>query len=177
MESKKNPYVEFGRALKAIRTRFDETIEDVSGAVELMPEDIAGYEAGKKRPSEDILDLLITHFSVKETEAIKLWKLAGYDIPRDIEGTDEPAVFPQPVVIIPLDNRIMYSDSVNVMINDKGVVMNFMQNSGAPGKKLSAAKIGMSLKQAKKVLEVLDKSIEAASSHNSQNKLPESGEE
>ncbi len=177
MEQKKTPYKELGEALKAIRARFEESLEEVSGAVELDPGDIADYEEGTHRPSEDILDLLITHFSVKEHEAVKLWKLAGYELPKDLEMEDGPSLFPQPVVILPLDTRIIYSDNANVMINDKGVVINFMQNSGVTGKQLSAAKVGMSLDQAKRVLVILSKSIESADEQKKRNHTTESEKE
>lgn len=173
MEKRKTPYKELGEALKAIRARFEESLEEVSGAVELFPEDIAGYEDGTRRPSEDILGLLITHFSVKENEAAKLWKLAGYELPKDLEVEDGPPLFPQPVVILPLDTRTIYTDSANVMINEKGVVINFMQNSGIAGKQLSAAKVGMSLDQARRVLDVLDKSIKSADEQKRQNNSSE----
>ena len=164
------PYIYLGKMLARIRSRMQETLSEVSGAVEIDNDTLKMYESGEKRPTEDILDLLISHFSVKDEEASKLWKLAGYEENRN-DDQDDMQVIQQPVVILPLDARIIYSDSLNVVINKSGVVLNFMQN-GLPGQQAPAARVGMSIEQAKMVAETLAATIKAATEPKSQKNLP-----
>lgn len=117
---------------------------------------IAAYERGETRPSEDVLDLLITHFNVTNDVADELWELAGYGH----QHSDEQQQTPQ-MIIIPVDNRVVYTDTANVSVNNYGVVMSFMQN-GPNGQPVGVARVGMSLEHAKSVLEVLDKTIRQA---------------
>lgn len=156
--SQKFPYRQLGYQLRTLRENRKQSIDDVSGAVEIESEILSKIESGSNLPDEDILLLLISHFDLQNEDAIKLWKLAGYDHfidPATMEKKDglsqQPAVF-----ILPIDSRIVYSDEVQIDKSDSGIVLNFMQNSP---QKLSIAKIGMSLENAKKVLEKLNSNL------------------
>src|SRR3954466_15482690 len=74
----KSPFRPLGRQLKELRTRANESLAEASGAVEIDVRELAGYELGKDRPSEDVLLLLISHFGAKDDEAVRLWEMAGY---------------------------------------------------------------------------------------------------
>ncbi|CAN5428853.1 hypothetical protein BH10PAT3_BH10PAT3_4640 [soil metagenome] len=150
-----------------------ESIAEVSGAVEIDGEKLVEYEKGLGRPSEDILDLLITHFSIKEDEATKLWKLAGYDETRGHQENDETPVIQQPIMLLPFDARIIYTDTMNVVIDKHGVVINFMQGGGMAGQQLPAARVGMSLEHAKKVADTLQATIKTAIEQTKPKILPE----
>jgi len=65
MKRGKNPFKPLGEELNRIRTRVQESLTEVSGAVEISDERLTSYEKGEARPSEDILQLLITHFNLK----------------------------------------------------------------------------------------------------------------
>lgn len=152
-----------GARLKQLREQSKETVAEVSGAVEIDSDVLAGFELGKDRPSEDILLLLISHFSTKDDEAITLWRLAGYDervlqdrdTIRDYDDADDK----QGAMVLPMDLRIVYTDMVHVLVNDFGLVMNFLQTSGVGNKPLAIARVGMSREHAQSVLEVLQKTL------------------
>jgi hypothetical protein len=172
MEKQDRPFQELGKALMDLRNQHQESAVEVSGAVEIDTDKLLQYEQGIYRPSEDILELLITHFAVKDDEADRLWKLAGYDDPRLISAEDLPAV-QQPLMLLPFDARVIYTDSMNVVINNNGVVMNFMQQAGPNGQQLPAARVGMSLEHAKRIAQTLQETIKTATELNQTKFLPD----
>lgn len=157
------PYKSLGTRLKHTREKLQESLAEVSGAVEIDIEMLSAIELGSDRPSEDILLLLISHFGIKEDEATKLWELAGYDehqVPfvnmvNEEDGSAKPSV-----LVMPNDARINYSDMVHVMVNNFGVVMNFMQGAGPNNQPMIVARLGMSKEHARSVLEVLQKTLD-----------------
>jgi transcriptional regulator with XRE-family HTH domain len=153
------PYQQFGQLLADIRRRLKESLGEVSGAVELDESAVSSYERGESRPSEDILMLLINHFDIKDDEADTLWELAGYD--KNGSQPDDIQTTAQTFMMVPFDARIVYTDTAHVMINNYGVIMNFMQ-SGQNNQPVAVARVGMSLEHAKSVLEVLQKTISQA---------------
>lgn len=160
--NKRIPYASLGSLLKGLREHSRESVAEVSGAVEIDEKDLAKIEAGDERPSEDILLLLINHFSVEDDKAAELWQLAGYDQP---DGPDEPEPHALPAgsraqtLMVMVDPRVMYSDSVEVMANPQGVVLNFSQITPQPGQPLTVSRIGMSREQAKMVMGVLHQAL------------------
>src|SRR6187399_563339 len=77
--NKELPFRNLGVKLKALREKRQESLAEVSGAVEIDPDALQAIEQGSERPGEDILLLLISHFATKDELATKLWELAGYD--------------------------------------------------------------------------------------------------
>jgi hypothetical protein len=61
-----------------------------------------------------------------------------------------------------MDIRVVYTDMVHVMVNDYGVVMNFIQNSGPNNQPLAVARVGMSREHAKSVVQILQQSLAQA---------------
>jgi hypothetical protein len=158
--SQNTPYKLLGEQLKKLRETRAESLAEVSGAVEIETDFLNLIETGKERPSEDILLLLISHFSTKEDVAAKLWKLAGYD--QNLMSSDGPVNEESnhpTVMVMPMDSRIVYSDMVNVMANNFGVVMNFMQSSSPNSQPVVIGRMGMSREHAKSVIEVLQKTL------------------
>jgi transcriptional regulator with XRE-family HTH domain len=167
------PFHQLGVELKQTRQQRQESLAEVSGAVEIDIEVLAEYEKGAQRPAEDVLLLLISHFAVKEDHATKLWELAGYDqdeVPMTHMVNDDDGQAKSTVAVMPVDARIIYTDMVHVMVNNYGVVMNFMQGSGPNNQPLAVARIGMSKEHAQSVLEVLQKTLQQAES--TQKSLP-----
>jgi len=149
-----SPFRSLGRQLKQLRTRVNESLAEASGAVEIDAKELAGFELGKKRPTEDVLLLLISHFGAKDDEAIKLWEMAGYGIdkvPAAHMANDEPS---QAVN----DNRILFTDIVDIIVNKYGVIMNFMQ-TGPAGSSQPVARVGMSREHAKSILQILQTTL------------------
>lgn len=155
------PYKLLGNRLKRLRETLQETPAEVSGAVEIDITQLAAIEQGTQRPSEDILMLLISHFGIKDEDATKLWDLANYDKPGLTEaGTlTDMELSKQPVMILPIEARIVYTDMVHVMVNNYGVVMNFMQGAGPNGQPLAVARVGMSKDHARSVMELLQETL------------------
>lgn len=154
--SKKFPYKSLGSHLKRMREKNRESVAEVSGAVEIDISTLADIESGMHRPSEDILMLLMNHFSVKDYEAVRLWELAGYnrqDVMPDMQDIKQ-------VMVMPVDARIVYTDMAHVMVNKYGVVVNFMQEVGLGGQPLAVARIGMSREHAASVLGLLQKALQ-----------------
>jgi transcriptional regulator with XRE-family HTH domain len=144
---------QLGKTLKDLRDRANETLAEASGAVEIDVKQLASFELGQNRPTEDVLLLLISHFGVRDDEAVKLWELAGYGMHRISSArmaSDEPQQ-----LIATSDERILFTDIVDIVVNNYGVVMNFMQNGGTNAKPTAVARVGMSREHAKSVLQIL----------------------
>src|SRR3989344_7970311 len=76
------PYKPLGKKLKELRNQANESLAEASGAVEIDVRQLASYELGQARPAEDVLLLLISHFGVKDDEAVRLWEVAGYSMAK-----------------------------------------------------------------------------------------------
>ena len=74
------------------------------------------------------------------------------------------------------DNRILFTDKIDVMASGYGVVMDFMQNGRAKDKATSVARIGMSREHAKSVMKILQLTLAQTEIRKSRlpNKLPSS---
>jgi len=167
-EEQSQPFSTFGQALKKIRENTKESQMEVSGAVEVELSSLRSYELGETRPSEDILMLLIQHFALKDDDATELWRLAGYsDSPMDeaqyfMNDDFGSAKATQTVSISHDDARIVYTDMVQVMVNNYGVIINFMQGAGPGNNPLAVSRVGMSKEHAKSILEVLKTTLDQA---------------
>lgn len=158
------PFKTLGARLRGMRERLRESLAEVSGAVEIELDALTAIEQGKHRPSEDILLLLISHFGVKEDEATSLWNLAGYEKDGTMQSmsADEFGAIKNGVMVLPLDLRIAYTDMAHVVVNDHGVVLNFMQSNGPNNQPLVVSRLGMSRDHAESVVELLQKALAGA---------------
>lgn len=156
----KLPYKSLGNQLKRIRERKQESLAEASDAVEIEVTLLAEIEHGTIRPSEDILMLLMNHFAISDDKAVELWELAGYSRSEVETETSRSAGHIKQVMVLPMDARIAYTDMAHIVVNDRGVVMNFMQETGLGGQPLAVARIGMSQAHAKEVLELLQKALD-----------------
>lgn len=160
------PYQSFGKVLKKLRSKASKSSAEVSSAVEIEESRLKKFEAGEQRPPEDILLLLIQHFNLKDDQATELWKLAGYIGDPDDEQyfiNDEVGGAQQVTVgVTPHDARIVYTDMIQVMVNNYGVIINFMQGAGPSNHPLAVSRVGMSKEHARSVLEVLQKTLDQA---------------
>lgn len=171
-EDKKLPYRTLGTRLKHIRERRKESIDEVSGALEIDVNTLKQIELGIQKPSEDILNLLLSYLAVNDNEADKLLTLAGYADAGDIETViSDDGLLKQMVMLMPMDSRVVYTDTVHVVVNNYGVIMNFMQNNGT-GNQLAVARVGMSREHAKSVLQVLKDTLEKSGDISATKNLP-----
>lgn len=170
------PFKTLGARLRGMRESLRESLAEVAGSVEIEIDMLTSIEQGSNRPSEDILLLLISHFAVKEDEATKLWELAGYD--QSDTGiinlaSDADGAIKNSVMVMPVDARIMYTDMAHVMINNHGVVMNFMQSAGPNNQPLVVSRLGMSREHAESLLELLQQTLSQPTEAEPQKSLPE----
>lgn len=160
-EAKQNqPYKHLGLRLKLLRQKLHESVAEVSGAVEIDPDVLSLIEQGQHCPSEDVLLLLLSHFNLEEDEAVRLWELAGYDqdkMPSSSRSVGDDTVA-KPIVMIMQDTRVMYTDMVNVAVNQSGVVINFLQAQGSD-QPTAVARVGMSRAQAEQVIAALQQGL------------------
>lgn len=157
--NKEYPYKTLGNFLRRMREKKQESLAEVSGAVEIEAQQLTDIERGVQRPSEDILLLLISYFSLPEEEADRVWNMAGYDRSRP---DTEPSLDAQQVMVMPMDARVVYTDMAHIVANKYGITMNFMQSMGLNGKPLAVARVGMSLEHAQYMLEMLQKALTPA---------------
>jgi hypothetical protein len=102
--------------------------------------------------------LLISHFGAKDDEAVRLWEMAGYGMEKI------PASHMINNDLVPAhnqtaDNRVLFTDIVDIVVNNYGVIMNFMQ-SGPANSSQSVARVGMSREHAKSILQILQATID-----------------
>src|SRR6185312_330006 len=157
------PFKTLGTHLKYLREQGNESLQEASGAVEIDTEALQRIEEGRERPSEDILLLLIQHYKTQDHEALQLWELAGYngdDSPHRVRLDDiiGQAGQKQLIMLMAMDQRTMYSDGLDVGINQAGVTLNFTQSTGN-NRRSSAGRIGMSYEQAAQVVRIMQEAL------------------
>lgn len=159
------PFKQLGQKLKVIRQKLHETASDVSGAVEIDETVLARYEAGHERPSEDILNLMISHFGMQDDDATSLWQLAGYELPRNRDEDDgdipeEIASGRAGMLVMAIDPRVIYTDGMHVNAGPTGVVLSFAQTATGAPQPLVTARVGMSREQARNVIRTLQGALD-----------------
>lgn len=160
-EQKEMPFRTLGKQLKALRMRCSESLAEASGAVEIDVKQLASFELGHVRPTEDVLLLLISHFGAKDDEAVRLWEMAGYGMERiPVAHLANEQNYLQQSVSATTDSQILFTDVVDITVNNYGVVMNFMQGASPSSKPHTVSRVGMSREHAKSVLQILQITLE-----------------
>lgn len=171
-------YFEFGQKIKAYRETKGESITKVAVAINKDRTYISKLENGHERPSELVLNRLISHFSLSTAEAAELSVLSGYkgssvvvDKKERKEVTEMADInaptgekLPENAKQIQVDagrTPILYTDSVFVTSSQWGIVFDFAQNVGPTNQQTVVARLGMSKEHAKALLDVLRKRLEA----------------
>lgn len=152
------PYKNVGNYLKHTREKLSESVAEVSGAVEIDIQDLNNIEAGLELPSEEILLLMVSHFDLSEQEAEKIFRLAGYvseNRQRDDLANDDAA---KQILAILSDTRVLYSDNSEILVNDSGLTISFMQQS-MDGKSVPATRVGLSKTHAEKLMNLLNQAL------------------
>lgn len=156
------PYRNLGLRLKRIRHNYNRTAAEVCGAVEIDEELLNKIEAGEEKPGEELLEQLINHYHIEDHDALQLWSLAGYNtedlIVEDTDPLMAGGVTKNVIMLLALEQRTLYSDSLDIHYDPNGLVLNFKQVAGQK-QPVSVAKIGMSYEQAEQVYETLQKVI------------------
>jgi transcriptional regulator with XRE-family HTH domain len=162
MSDQKARFTNLGNHLKYIREQARESLAEVSGAVEIDEQYLQRIEEGLERPAEDILLLLISHFGVKDHEAVQMWESADYDsdMPDVLRPEHEVIQLTGKslVMLVAGEIRTIYSDGVEITANSAGITMNFTQSRSA-STPVPVARIGMSQTQAEQVLADLQRAL------------------
>lgn len=166
------PFARLGERLRNLRKQSKETVAEAAGAVEIAEEDLRKIEQGIERPSEEILMLLISHFGMKEDEAVRLWEMAGYDTDDSEPRQEQHTITKTITMAIAVDPRVMYSDSVHVSGSQHGVVLSFMQPGGGDLPSMPISRIGMSREQAKQLTRLLSDTLYMLDQHSCPKRLP-----
>jgi len=156
------PFESLGGQLKQYRQKRRRSMAEVSGAIEIDIETLARIEQGSIRPAEEILLLLISYFGIKEEEANRLWSLAGYNRPKTASTSqmnDDDSQSRSFIMLMPIETRIVYTDSMHLNVNNDAVVLNFMQNDMLTNQSVPIARVGMSRSNARILLRLLQKSL------------------
>ncbi len=149
------PYEKLGEQLKNLRQDSKESLAEVSGAVEIDANVLERFEAGIDRPDEDILNLLIDHYNLKENIADRLWELAGYeDRDEAIMIEEAMAAAKQLIMVLATDGRTIYTDGVSIDCNKSGLQITFTQST-PNNKAMAISRLGMSYDQAAEVMKAL----------------------
>ena len=163
MSDTKQPYQTLGKHLRYLREQQAQSLAEVSGAVEIDQTALERIEAGQERPAEEILMLLISHFNMQDQEAVQLWELAGYDGASERQKQEDvlqEALSGQKpvVVVVGVDSRTMYTDSVYVSGDPAGITMTFGKRNRKQQPQ-PIASLGMSYEQAHEVLAQLQRAL------------------
>lgn len=147
------PYQKFGKALHALRQQFHVSRQEFCGALEINDTYLEKLETGFERPSEEIIEQVISHFSLDGVIADNLWLFAGYPVER-IEDMSVNTIH------VPMSElKISYTDLVHVSVNNFGVVLNFMQNQGPNNQPVVVSRLGMSKEHAKSLVHLINTTI------------------
>ena len=151
------PYEKLGEQLKNLRRSSQESLAEVSGAVEIDENILEQFEAGIERPDEEILNLLINHYQLKENLANQLWDLAGYNermLEEAIIIEEAMDAAKQLIMVLATDARTLYTDGISIDCNKSGLQMTFTQST-PQNKTMPLARLGMSYDQAMEVMKAL----------------------
>jgi hypothetical protein len=158
---KSNRSLALGARLKFLREQWQQTLTDVSNTLEIEEKMLRAYEAGKVIPTNDVLDMFISHFLLTEDQAQDLRELAEEpreDVDSAVVGGLEEMLSKQLVMFLPVDNKVIYTDSMQATVNDSGVILQFMQQTGN-GQSTPISRVGMSREHAEKVIDVLKSTL------------------
>ncbi|MEK9196442.1 MAG: helix-turn-helix transcriptional regulator [Patescibacteria group bacterium] len=156
------PFQDLGAKIRSLREQWDQSIGELSGTLELDPSLLVAIESGKTLPSEDILDMIIEHFLLTDEQAEDLLKtIEEYDIKtQEALGKGlEDALTKQMVMLMPLDSKVVYTDSMQATVNQGGVVIQFSQQVN--GQSVPVSRVGMSREHAEKMIDVLKDTIKS----------------
>jgi transcriptional regulator with XRE-family HTH domain len=151
------PYQKFGKALHSLRRKYHTTKRELCSALEINEEFLARLELGNERPTEEIVEQMISLFSLNDQLADNLWVLAGYP-PSSLDELSTVQIAQMPLSEL----KVTYTDMVHISVNNFGVTLNFMQNSGPTNQPMVVSRLGMSKEHAKSVADIIYKTLDAS---------------
>lgn len=161
-EQNKEPYQVLGARIKFLREQWQQSVQEVSGTLEIDESTLLAIESGTTLPPIDLLDMMISHFLLTEDQAQDLRDLAESQIDDAGEALSagiEDMLMKQVIMYLPVDNRIVYTDTMHATVNDHGVTLQFLQSGPGAQQPTAVSRVGMSREHAEKVIEVLQNTL------------------
>lgn len=171
------PYQALGARIKLLREQWQQSIGEVSGTLEIDEATLLAIEDGRTMPADELLDMLISHFLLTDEQADELRDMVDQynnQASDALMGGIEDMLMKQVVMYLPVDSKIVYTDSMNAVVNDHGVVLQFMQGAGPDGQPLPVSKVGMSREHAERMIKVLRSTLDQHDRSNERKTLPPS---
>lgn len=165
---------ELGKKIKSYRLLQKENITEASKAMGINRTYLSKLENGHIKPSLEVLNVLIKHYSLSPKESSLLSTLAGHgggglimdnfkrrEVPKVEEKTiANPNVSSGVQVNVSDKTPVLYTDSVFVTSSQYGVVFDFAQNMGSTNQQNIVARVGMSREHARVLLNVLQERLQ-----------------
>lgn len=156
------PHKSLGSKIKFLRQQWNQTLSKVSETLEIEEQALRAIEDGRTLPHDELLEIFISHFLLTDEQARELKQLAdsekGFGIDSLLSGIDD-MLTKQIVMLMPADNKVIYTDSMQATVNDSGVVMQFMQQQKPGGQQVPISRIGMSREHAERMIKVLQDTL------------------
>ena len=160
--SHNNPLQLLGQKIRSKRLDLKQSISEVSGSIEVDEKELLKIEVGLKKPSQEVLELLIEHFKISELEASSLFELAGYGMEKllptnlmELLQGMAPKTF---IMLSPIEQKIVSSDTLDVHIDKDNIVFDFKQNLGN-NQPITVSRVAMNVNNAYQVLDLLSKAL------------------
>ncbi len=176
MSENNQPYKNFGDRIKFLREQWQQSIEEMSYALEISESSLIAIEDGLELPEPETFEMMVNHFLLTDDQAEDLRSLAYFDQPKNSSKLPpllDESVIKQLLVMTTTENRIAYTDGMHANVNDHGVILHFTQNNPGVKNLVTVSKIGMSHQHAKKIIEVLEKTIAEYEKNKSPKQLPD----
>jgi DNA-binding XRE family transcriptional regulator len=162
MGKSEQPHKALGEKIKHLREKWKQSVDEVSTTLEIDETELKQIESGKILPNDNMLDMIINHFLLSEEHAMELRAMAAlqHETTHDglLNGSIEDVLMKQVVMYLPVDNRVVYTDSMNATVNKHGMVLQFMQSQN--GKNMTVSQVGMSREHAERMLKVIKTTLE-----------------
>ena len=97
----------------------------------------------------------------------------GTEIPDELKVDLDIQGAQKVVMLFAQDLRTMYSDGVDIAVNNAGVTLSFTQST-APGQSMPVSRVGMSIEQAQQLLNGLQMALLREKYGNTRRQLPPS---
>jgi len=160
---------DIGKKIKMLRKSQGESLVQLSKAIDMDRSYLNKVELGTIKPSSKLLERIIVHYSVEGNEANRLRQIAGY-IPVKVvlnDGRKENSqlMVEQPVAqmtqvnVNPLQTPVLYTDSTFVTASEFGLVLDVAQTINGQQQNI-VTRIGMSFDHAKKLIQVMQDTID-----------------
>ena len=163
MSKSQQPHDDLGKRIKHLREQWKQSVDEVSTTLEIDETELKQIESGKVLPNDHLLDMIINHFLLNEEQAMELRSMAALRdnhlheaFPLNSGGLED-MLMKQVVMYLPVDNRIVYTDSMNATVNKHGMTLQFMQNQN--GKQVPVSQVGMSREHAERMLKVIQTTL------------------